>query len=54
MDLPRESVGVVRKPLLGQIVLYSGCCCGKTECGFAPVPRGASAVAAAGRVGPVV
>jgi len=40
MDLPQESVGVVRKPPLGQIVLYSGCCCGKMERGFAPMPVG--------------
>jgi len=35
MDLPRESVAS-SETALRQIVLYSGCCCGKTERGFEP------------------
>ena len=34
-----EPLGTARRRILGQIVLCEGCCCGRTDRGFEPVPR---------------
>ena len=34
-----ESLATARGRILGQIVLCEGCCCGRTDKGFKPVPR---------------
>ena len=34
-----EPLGTPRRRILGQIVLCEGCCCGRTDRGFKPVPR---------------